>query len=223
MGGLLPDASTFGPQIDSLFYLILVVTGVAFTLVEGLLIYFLLRYRHRPGRKALYTHGNQRVELWWTIVPGLMLFGLALYQYRTWLAVKQTFPDESQALLVGISSNQFEWNATYTGEDGVLDTPDDIHAPINVMHFPVDKPVILRLESEDVIHSFFVPAFRLKQDAVPGLEGNRAWFQATQTGHYELACAELCGLGHYRMRGQITVETEAEFEAWLAETKAKSQ
>ena len=221
MGGLVPQASTFGPAIDSLFVLVLIITSTAFFVVEGLLVYFLIRYRQREGQKALYTHGNRRVELVWTVVPGVMLFSLAIYQYRTWLNVKQQFPDESQAVVVDIRANQFEWNATYAGEDGVLGTPDDIAAPINILHFPVNRPVVLHLDSEDVIHSFFVPEFRLKQDVVPGLKGNRAWFQATQTGQYEVACAELCGLGHYRMRGRVTVETQAEFDAWLAETQAK--
>jgi cytochrome c oxidase subunit 2 len=218
---MLPEnISTYGAEVDALFYLILAVTGVAFVLVEGLLVYFLIRYRQRPGRRAYATHGNPRIETLWTVVPGLMLLGLAIYQYRTWLTIKQNFPDESQAVLVGIRANQFEWNAIYTGEDGVLGTPDDVEAPINVLHFPVNRPILLSLDSEDVIHSFFVPVLRLKQDVVPGLRGNRAWFQATQTGEFEVACAELCGLGHYRMRGRLIIETQEEFDAWLAELAA---
>ena len=217
MGGLVPNASTFGPSIDSLFMLVLVITSVAFVVVEGLLIYFLIRYRHREGTKAYYTHGNRRLEFAWTLVPGLMLFGLALYQYRTWLNVKQNFPDESQALVVGIAANQFEWEATYPGEDGVLCTPDDVFPPVKIMHFPVNQPVIVRLKSEDVLHSFFVPELRVKQDAVPGLKGNGLWFEATQTGVYQVACAELCGLGHYRMQADVTIETQGEFDGWLAQ------
>jgi cytochrome c oxidase subunit 2 len=215
---MLPEnIATYGAQVDSLYYLILVVTGVAFVLVEGLLVYFLIRYRYQPGRKAYATHGHPRLETFWTFGVGLFLLALAIYQYRTWLAIKQDFPDESRALVVGIRANQFEWNAVYAGADNVLDTPDDIEAPINILHFPVNRPVILRLDSEDVIHSFFVPVLRLKQDVVPGLRGNRVWFEANQTGEFEVACAELCGLGHYRMRGLITIETQEEFDAWLAQ------
>lgn len=220
MGGQLPGASTFAGPIDSLFTIVLVVTGVAFVLVEGILIYFLVRYRGRQGRKALYIHGDRRIELTWTLIPGLMLFGLAVYQYRTWTNAKLRLPDESDALLVGVSSNQFEWQATYPGPDGRPDTADDIAGPLNVLHFPVNRPVIVRLESEDVLHSFWIPALRVKQDAVPGRQ-IKLWFEATQSGAYELACAELCGLGHYRMRGQVTVEPQAEFDAWLADLAAR--
>jgi cytochrome c oxidase subunit 2 len=219
MGGLIQNAATFGPAIDSLFMLVLIVTGVAFVLVEGILIYFLIRYRERPDQKAAYVHGNRRLEIAWTVIPGLMLFSLALYQRGTWFTVKQSLPDESAALLVGISANQFEWNVTYAGDDGLLDTADDIRAPINILHLPVGQPVIFRLQSEDVLHSFFIPQFRLKQDVVPGMT-IRAWVQATQMGQFEIACAELCGLGHYRMRGQVTVESPEAFAAWLADLEA---
>jgi cytochrome c oxidase subunit 2 len=220
MGGLLPNASTFAGPIDSLYIVILIVTGVAFVLVEGILVFFLIRYRQRPGQKAHYTHGDRRVEFAWTLIPGLMLFGLAVFQYSAWTDAKLSLPSQSEALMVGVSSNQFEWNATYPGADGVLDTADDIAAPINVLHFPVDQPVIVRLESTDVLHSFWIPALRVKQDAVPGRQ-IELWFEATLTGDYELACAELCGLGHYRMRGQVSVESATEFEAWLADLEAR--
>lgn len=220
MGGSLPQASTFAGPIDSLYTLILIVTGVAFVLVEGILIIFLLRYRRRPGQKAAYVHGSRQIELAWTVGTGFMLFLLAIYQYRSWVDVKLNLPDESQAQVVKVSSNQFEWNATYPGTDGQLDTADDIEAPTNVLHFPLDRPVVIHLESVDVLHSFFVPALRIKQDAVPGRPG-RLWFQATQAGEYEVACAELCGLGHYRMRAFVTVEPQAEFETWLAEVASR--
>lgn len=220
MGGLLPNASTFGPAIDSLFLLVLAVTGVAFVLVEGILIYFLIRYRSRPGQKAVYVHGSRRIELAWTVGTGFALLSLAFYQRGTWAEVKQQLPDEATALQIGLSADQFEWNATYAGDDGRLDTADDIAAPINILHLPVGQPVILRLHSVDVLHSFFVPQFRLKQDVVPGVT-IRAWVEATQTGEFEIACAELCGLGHYRMRGRVTVESPEAFEAWLAELQAQ--
>jgi len=222
MGGLLPGASTFAGPIDSLFMVVLVITGIAFVLVEAILVYCLIRFRRRDGRKAVFTFGNRRLELFWTIVPGIMLFGLAIYQYNTWIFTKVFLPEESQAYMVDVSSNQFEWQATYPGPDGRLDTADDIQSPINVLHFPVNRPVIIRLTSLDVIHSFFIPVLRVKQDAVPGRQ-LRFWFEATQTGQFELACAELCGLGHYRMRGQVTLETQAELDAWLAEIAARSQ
>jgi cytochrome c oxidase subunit 2 len=220
VGGLLENASTFGPAVDFLFLVVLVVTGIAFVLVEGVLTYFLIRYRGRPGQKGVYVHGHRRLEVFWTLGTGLSLLSLALYQRGTWAEIKQLFPDENTTLVVGISAKQFEWHATYPGDDGRLDTADDIVAPINLLHLPVGQPVIFRLTSQDVIHSFFIPQFRLKQDVVPGMT-IRAWVQPTHTGPFEIACAELCGLGHYRMRGQVTVESPEAFQAWLAEVKAK--
>jgi cytochrome c oxidase subunit 2 len=217
--GLIENISTFGDEVDFLFFVVLVVTGVAFFLVEGVLIYFLIRYRHREGQKATYIHGNRRVEILWTVVPGIMLFGLAVYQYGTWTRIKIDRPDESDALVFSVEAEQFEWFATYPGPDGQLETADDIEAPINVIHVPVNQPVIIRLSSRDVLHSFFVPVLRLKQDAIPGTI-IRVWFEAAKAGEYEIACAELCGLGHYRMRGLLTVESEAAFQVWLAEIAA---
>lgn len=218
--GLIENISTFGDEIDSLFFFVLAVTGVAFTLVEGTLIYFLLRYRHREGQKATYIHGNRRIEIIWTVIPGLMLFGLAVYQYGAWTRIKIDRPAESEAAVILVEAEQFEWFATYPGPDGQLETADDLEAPINVIHVPVNQPVIIRLTSRDVLHSFFVPVLRLKQDAIPGTS-LRVWFEATQVGEYEIACAELCGLGHYRMRGLLTVESEADFQAWLADLAAR--
>jgi cytochrome c oxidase subunit 2 len=110
---------------------------------------------------------------------------------------------------------QFEWNITYPGPDRLLDSDDDFTIR-NELHVPVDRPVVVRLSSEDVIHSFFIPAFRVKQDALPGRRIN-VWFEATDTGEFELACAELCGLGHYRMRGRVIVHPQDEYEQWLTD------
>ena len=221
MGGLIPQASTFAASIDSLFIVVLIVTGVAFVLVEGILIYFLIRYRHRKGQKASYVHGNRQLEIAWTVGTGIAFFSLGLYQYSVWNQVKVALPNESNAVLVGVSSNQFEWEVTYPGADGALCTPDDVHPAVNVVRFPIDRPVLIRLKSEDVIHSFFVPELRVKQDAVPGRQ-IEFWFEATRPGQYEIACAELCGLGHYRMRGRVTVEPQAAFDAWLREQTEKA-
>ena len=220
MGGLVEGLSTIAEPIDQIFMVVLVLTGIAFVLVEGILIYFLIRYRHREDRKATYIHGDRRVEILWTVIPGLMLFGLAVFQYDTWIAAKIDFPPESASEVISVSANQFEWNATYAGADGELGTADDIEAPINILHFPIGKPVIVKLQSTDVLHSFFIPVLRVKQDAVPG-RPSEVWFEAIGEGEYELACAELCGLGHYRMRGLVTLETEEKFDAWLEEIAAR--
>ena len=225
--GVIENVSTFGDSVDSLFFVVLAITGIAFLLVEGVLIYFLVRYRHREGedRKALYTHGDRRIELLWTVVPGLFLFGLAVFQYDAWTRIKIDLPPEADSVVISVQSNQFEWFATYPGPDGEFGTSDDpgddIEAPINIIHVPVNQPVIIRLTSTDVLHSFFVPALRLKQDAIPGTI-IPVWFEATKAGEYEIVCAELCGLGHYKMRGFLTVEeSEADYQAWLADIASR--
>jgi cytochrome c oxidase subunit 2 len=136
-----------------------------------------------------------------------------------WSQVRGTPPPED--LAIEITAEQFAWNIRYPGGDGRLNTPDDI-LTINQLHLPVDQTVLIHLKSKDVIHSFFVPQFRVKQDAVPGLTG-RLWVAATKTGNFEIACAELCGLGHYRMRGFLTIEPPAAFQLWLAQQLAQQQ
>ena len=119
-------------------------------------------------------------------------------------------------MVVELTPKQFEWNVRYPGPDRALDTADDIIGPANDIHVPVNQDVLVLLEVQDVLHSFFVPALRVKQDAVPEMT-TKAWFKAGKTGRYEIACAELCGLGHYRMRAFLTIESEEDFQAWLQE------
>jgi cytochrome c oxidase subunit 2 len=208
-------ASTYAADIDRIFYVILVVTGVIFVGVEAVLIYFLIKYRGREGRKAEYIEGSNRAEIIWTVTPALFILGLAFASQSVWPQIKDPDRFPTDALELHVRAEQFEWNVTYPGADGSLGTDDDFTTR-NQVHIPVDRPVVLHMESIDVIHSFFVPAFRIKQDVVPGMQ-NDAWFQATETGEYELACAELCGLGHYRMRARVIVHAQDDYESWVAE------
>lgn len=219
MSLLPPSLSTFGPDVDFLFWVILITTGIAFLLVQGALLYALIRFRQGAGERPAYIHGHHRLELVWTVIPFAILFWLALYQTSAWLNAKLRFPEESEAVVLEITARQFEWQARYPGPDGRLGTDDDILPPVNLINVPVDRKVLVYLEAEDVIHSLFLPFLRVKQDAVPGLR-IQVWFQATETGRFELACAELCGLGHYRMRGFLTVQTPEEFARWLSELEA---
>ena len=216
----LPEqASTYAHEIDAMFHLIMWITGVVFVIVEALLLYFLWKYRHRPGRKAHYTHGNNRLEVIWTIVPALICVMLALLSRRIWTEIKENMP--ADALQVQITGEQFAWNFKYAGADGKFDTPDDV-ITLNQLHFPVGKPVVATLASKDVIHSFYLPEFRVKQDAVPGLK-TRIWFEGNRVGSWDIACAELCGLGHYRMKGFVTVDTPEDFQKWMGEQAAAQQ
>jgi cytochrome c oxidase subunit 2 len=214
--GWLPAASTYAADIDRIFFVILVVTGIAFVCVEVTLVYFLFKYRGREGRRAQYIQGSKRAEVIWTVVPTLFIIGLGIASHRVWPMVKDVDRFPTDALELEAQAKQFEWNFTYPGIDGRLGTSDDFTVR-NQLHVPIDEPVVVHLTSLDVIHSFFVPAFRVKQDVVPGMKRNALWFEATRTGEYELACAELCGLGHYRMRARVFVHTPEDYEAWISE------
>jgi cytochrome c oxidase subunit 2 len=216
MSWILPSgASTFAGDIDFLYYLILVITGIAFLVVEVGLLWFVIKYRARPGRKAEYIHGSTTAEIVWTAIPAVTVVALGLMSGGLWDRIKGRDSVPAGALPVGVAAKQFEWNMTYAGSDGALGTADDFTSR-NQLHVPVNRPVVIELTAEDVIHSFFVPAFRVKQDAVPGMH-IRVWFEATEVGEYELACAELCGQQHYRMRARVIVHTEEDYQRWLAE------
>jgi cytochrome c oxidase subunit 2 len=210
----LPEsAASFGPDIDGLFAVIYYVTTAALLLVFLFLAVFLIRYRRRPGHKAVYLEGHAGLEWLWTGGTFLTLVVLVLLSRPVWVAVKgRTMPDDPSAVTIRVIGKQFNWGMVYPGPDGRFDTPDDIRME-NELHVPVDTDVWLVLLSEDVIHSFFVPQFRLKQDMVPGRE-IPVWFRATRTGTYEIACAELCGFGHTTMRGWVHVLSSGDYAAW---------
>ena len=209
-----PGASTFAADIDWIYYLILIITGIAFVLVEVGLIWFLIKYRARPGKRAVYVQGSTKAEIIWTAIPAITVVIIGLMSGRVWAQIKGRDSVPPDAIPIAVDAKQFEWNVTYAGPDGELGTADD-HTTRNQIHVPVNRPVVAYLTAEDVIHSFNIPAFRVKQDAVPGMR-IRSWFEATEPGEYELGCAELCGLGHYRMRAVVTVHDEASYQSWLA-------
>jgi cytochrome c oxidase subunit 2 len=207
------NVSTFGADIDWLFKLIYWITGITFVLVSVTFLAFLVVYRDRPGRRARYTHGNTSLEIIWTVVPALILVVLTLLTVPAWSRVKMTMP--ATDFVVQVTAKQFNFQITYPGADGKFGTADD-KTLLDEMHVPVGKPIRVNLRSQDVIHSFFVPQFRLKQDAVPGRE-IPAWFEVTKPGKYELPCAELCGFGHSGMKGWVYAHTPEEYARWAAE------
>ncbi len=215
MLGYLPEnVSTFGDRIDSLFRLIYVITSVTFVLVAITLIAFLILYRQREGVRAHYTHGSKTLEIIWTVVPAIILVVITGMSVTTWRDIQMRTPEaDVEVLVIG---KQYNWRMIYPGPDGQFETDDDLELA-NELHVPVNENVIVRLQSEDVIHSFFLPHLRVKQDAMPG-RTITVWFNAIKTGEYEIACAELCGFGHYNMRGLLTVHEQDDYESWMAET-----
>jgi cytochrome c oxidase subunit 2 len=205
--------SSIGRDIDLLFYIILWITGIVFVGTQIVLVWSAYRFVDGPGRVANYFHGSQRLEVIWTIIPSLILVFIALYQMGTWASIKFRSSMPKVQPLAEVTGRQFQWVILYPGPDGKLHTPDDLHM-VNDLHFIKGKTALIYLRSGDVLHSFFLPHLRIKQDAVPGLT-IPVWFDADRAGSYELVCAELCGWGHYKMRGNVTIhETELEFNAW---------
>lgn len=207
-----PGASTFVDEIDWLYNTILVITGIAFVVTEAVLVWFLVKYRGRPGRKARYSHGNATAEYIWTGVTAVVVVWIGFASAGGWHRIKGHTSAPAGSTPLVISAKQFEWHITYPGKDGKIGTADD-YTVRSQLHLVVNRPVAAVLESEDVIHSFFVAPFRIKQDAVPGMH-IPMWFQPTSVGTFELGCAELCGLGHYRMRAVVTVHTQEDYDRW---------
>jgi cytochrome c oxidase subunit 2 len=207
------NVSTYGGSVDGIFSLIFWITAITFVLVQTLMLIFLVLYRHREGRRATYTHGNTALEITWTIVPTLILVMLGFMSKAVWDEIRLTTPETDY--VVQVTGKQFNWEMLYPGPDGKFGTDDDRMIE-NDLRVPVNTPVRIQLKAKDVIHSFFVPAFRLKQDTLPG-RTIEVWFEATKTGRYEIPCAELCGFGHSGMLGHVTVHTREEYESWVKE------
>jgi cytochrome c oxidase subunit II len=248
--GLPPLAAVHGGQIDSLIGWTHIFMLVLFVGWGGFFAWALIRFRRSRNPVANYTgvtsHTSSYLEVAVFVVEVVLLVGFSI---PIWAARVDRMPSESEALVVYVTGEQFAWNVHYPGPDRkfgrtdlkLLDlqsnplgvdrsdpaAKDDV-TTLNQLYLPVNKPVIVRLRSKDVIHSFGVPEFRVKQDAIPGLT-IPIWFipnvttaeMRTRTGNaefqYEIACAQLCGLGHARMRGFVTIQTAEEFQKWMDE------
>jgi len=213
------DISTFGPKIDWLFELIFWIVLVVWIAVMVAMVVFMIRYRTRPGRKAEYIEGSSRLEIIWTTATAVILIILAFMSRSTWADIKEHGPPGDVFYMV--NAKQFNWEITYPGPDGKFGTKDDLMLE-NEMHVPVNKVVRLDLTSKDVIHSFYVPNMRLRQDAVPG-RIIHVWFEATEIGQYEIPCSQLCGFGHSGMKGNLTVQSQEDFDKWLKDQYSQNK
>jgi len=252
--GMPPLAAAHGAPIDNLIGWIHIFMLILFVGWGGFIVYVLVRFRKSRNPVADYKGVTSKhstyLEVGVAIVEAVLLIGFAI---PLWAARVDDLPPANQALTVQVTGEQFAWNIHYPGPDGVfgrtdvklldlqsnplgLDRTDpaakDDVTTVNQLFLPVNRPVIVRLRSKDVIHSFGVPEFRVKQDAIPGLT-IPIWFvpnittadMRTKLGkpefQYEIACAQLCGLGHARMRGFVTVQSVEEFQKWFDETMAE--
>ncbi|MCS7173583.1 MAG: cytochrome c oxidase subunit II [Armatimonadetes bacterium] len=223
-----PLAAREGASIDQLLEITLGVTGAAFLLVHALLGYFVIRYRTRGQPRAHYFPHSTPLEVLYTAVPAAVLVGLSVAGMVTWSRLHASPPPD--AFLIEIRGQQFSWSARYPGPDGKLGRVDPrIPQPFNVdprdpaarddvtsseIYLVVNRPAHILLRTRDVQHSFWVPSFRLKKDLLPG-RTTELWLTPTRTGTFDIACAELCGVGHYTMYGQVRVVTQEEFDRWL--------
>jgi cytochrome c oxidase subunit 2 len=214
-------ASSFAKEIDDLFDLIMYMVGFTFVVTEMALVWFIFKYAKKRSDKGVFTHGNHKLEMVWTAIPAVVLLFIAFRQMGTWANIKfeKNLPTDSpytnEHPIADLWASQFDWRVRYPGADGVLGTVDDIENPFEFV-VPVDQSIVFHLRSRDVIHSFFVPQFRLKQDALPG-HTIPVWFKADKLGVYDLVCAELCGWGHYKMAGRVRVVTKEEYEKRMAD------
>jgi cytochrome c oxidase subunit 2 len=215
------DISEHGPVIDRLFMFILWLTGIIFVATEVVLFYYMWKYDGRKNREPVkFSHGSHTLEVTWTILPAVTLLFIAIYQMNAWADAKMrrpdlgTLPDGTPVVTAEITGRQFNWDVRYPGDDLQLHTDDDIIRTDGDIHLPAGQEVLLLINSADVLHSFFLPNLRMKQDVVPGM-AQYMWFKARETGEFDIVCAELCGWGHYKMKGRATFETPAEFQAWL--------
>ena len=213
------DISVDGWRIDNVIQYTDAVITIYFGIVVLAMLYFIIKYRARPGHKAVYDRGDTKKHVGITLGMGLLVF-LSIDVVIEGMSFKDlneafwNFPKGDDVVQVEVMPQQFAWNFRYAGNDGTFGTEDDLIPSQNQMHIPVNKPVVIQIAPYDVIHSFYLPNFRIKIDATPGMI-NTMWFQATETGQFEIACAELCGNSHYRMKGYLTVESEEDYNNWL--------
>ena len=238
--GLPAQASAHAAEIDQMTALLHWLMAILFVGWGIFFVYTLIRFRQSKNLKADYvgvtSHTSSYLEIAVVVVEAVLLIGFAI---PVWAVRVSEVPAEEDATVVRVIARQFEWHIVYPGADGRFgrrsndlitptnnigldrsdpDGADDIYT-INQLNLPVDKPVIVYLSTLDVIHSFGLSSMRVKQDAIPGME-IPVWWVPTVTGEYEINCSQLCGLGHYRMRGFMNIQTEAEFQSWLDEEAA---
>jgi cytochrome c oxidase subunit 2 len=212
-----PAISSFAKDVDFIFDLIFwIVIAFWFVLVEGVFLWLILRFKKRDGVGAQYITGELKSEKNWVHYPHLLVLAcdvvILVVAIRVWYNVKQHVPPVDHT--VRIVGQQWAWSFVHPGADGRLDTPDDIKT-VDDLHLEVGKTYAFKLESRDVLHSFSIPVFRLKQDAIPGRVVT-GWFKPIATGTHDIQCAEICGIGHALMPGRVIIETPEAHAAWVA-------
>ncbi|MFO7977463.1 MAG: cytochrome c oxidase subunit II [Bacteroidales bacterium] len=198
------NASTFVEGVDNAFIFVLVISLLFLIGIIATALYFFYRYHHRRHPVAKQNHGSTLLEIIWTAIPIMLVMGMFYYGYTGWIPIK-TIPDKG----IEITANARMWAFSFRYENGRV---------ADKLYVPRDTVIILELNAVDVIHSLYIPAFRVKEDMVPGLKNNRMWFEASKTGTYSIFCAEYCGLQHSLMTSEVVVMEPEEYWEWYADT-----
>jgi cytochrome c oxidase subunit 2 len=215
MEHLITQASSYAARVDNLIDFIAIVVGIWFIIGQAVFFTFIFRYSRKRHPKSAYVTGETKEDGKWVhishyavIVCDVVILALAS---MTWYHVKQALPPADSTIRV--VGEQWAWKFTDPGPDNQLDTPDDV-TTIDELHVKVGTTYHFKLEAKDVIHSFSVPVFRLKQDAIPG-RVITGWFKPTKTGEFDVQCTQMCGIGHGIMAARIIIETPEQHAAWL--------
>lgn len=201
------QASTVAGQVDALYLFLVLITTFFSLLVALLILFFAIKYKRTPTRKAEQIHGSTLLEIIWTVIPlGISMF---IFGWAATIYFHQRRPPANALELYGVGK-QWMWKFEYSGGQ----------REINSLHVPTGRPVKISMISQDVIHSLFVPAFRVKYDVLPN-RYSTVWFEATQPGTYHLFCSQYCGTKHSAMIGEVVVMKPEDFEAWLGSGKAE--
>jgi cytochrome c oxidase subunit 2 len=235
-----PNVSAHGAEVDNLINVLHWFMLVLFVGWSIFMVYCLVRFRQRPGHAAAYQPIKAAFSKWLevgvAVVEAVLLIALSM---PAWAAIKNiTRESPPNPMVVRVVAEQFKWLFHYPGRDGKfgrtaeeffsdsnpagLDPEDEAGVDditVRGLHFPVGRPVIARLNSKDVIHSFKMPVMRVTQDVIPGME-IAVWFEAKETGRFQMGCAQLCGLGHYEMKADLVIESPEDFQKWLDEEHA---
>lgn len=208
-------ASSFAPDVDGLILTILLVVGFWFVLAELVFFWLIFKFSAKEGVKAMYIAGEDPKEKRWVSIPHYLTLVcdvlIIISALSVWRDVKITMPQADET--VRVIAQQWAWTFVHPGPDGKLDTADDI-TTIDELHVEKGKTYHFELTSRDVLHSFSVPAFRLKQDAIPG-RIIKGWFKPTLTGQYDIQCTEICGIGHGIMPARIIIAEPGAHAAWV--------
>jgi cytochrome c oxidase subunit 2 len=217
---MIDQASTYAASIDNLILVVGVLVGFWFIAVEGIFFWLIWRFREKPGVKSEYLVGNEPHLKKWITRPHLLVLVCDVFiivgSIQVWHNVKQRLPEADST--IRIIGQQWAWTFQHPGADNELDTADDIFT-VDDLYIEVEKTYHFRLESRDVLHSFSIPVFRIKQDAIPG-RSITGWFEATQTGEYDVQCAEICGIGHGIMAARVHIGDTNQHAAWISAASA---